>query len=208
PNDLLEVLNKDEKGKVTGDFTAEEIDKVLKVVRPDTKLSGLSADYQTYKYLQSQKDSAVEGLTYFQFLDAVNNAKRANNPTIREFVTEGRRVREILDPSTGQVMERIDLGDAGETGAGGGGVFTKEEQARLRTAGVPENVANNITQLLLNGIEIDIIREGLKESGLDPVLLDRYDRAVGIENVRGVPGEKNAFKNLADKIEALFPEKK
>ena len=70
------------------------------------------------------------------------------------------------------------------------GFFTKEEVSRLKMAGLDEDTYTNITKLLSGGIELDEIRDILRNAKLDPALLDKYDKAVGIEKVRGVPGAK------------------
>ena len=95
------------------DSTLEEIDKVLKIINPAESLAGASADYKTFKLLQKQKDPAVDGLNWLEYLDAIQNAKA--KPVIKEFVVNGRRVRQVLDQS-GAVIDETDLGDAGEAG--------------------------------------------------------------------------------------------
>ena len=72
--DLLEILNYDESGKFTGDWTAEEVDKALKIFNPDASLTGLDSDYRTYKYLKDQNDPVVEGLSWLEYKQAVYNA--------------------------------------------------------------------------------------------------------------------------------------
>lgn len=71
-SEMIAILN--EGG---GDFTATEIEKAMKIFKPDDALKNLSADYRTYSYLQKIKDPAVEGLTYFEYEAAIANAKRA-----------------------------------------------------------------------------------------------------------------------------------
>lgn len=79
--------------------------------------------------------------------------ERGAAPVIKEFVTNGRRVRQLLDKSTGQVIEEIDLGDAGEAGGGTGtqlererkefGGFTRDQiQQGAASAGIPINNFN------------------------------------------------------------------
>lgn len=81
PADMLDLLNYDESGKLVGDFTADEIDKVLKVVSPDASLEHLDSDYRTYKYLKDIGDPAVKGLGYMDYVKAISNAKRKPEDT-------------------------------------------------------------------------------------------------------------------------------
>ncbi len=74
--DLLDMLNYDDSGTQVGDFTADEIEKVRKIVDPDESLAGLTTDYRTYKYLKENDPESVKGMSYFQFLAAASNAKR------------------------------------------------------------------------------------------------------------------------------------
>ena len=80
-------------------------------------------------------------------------------------------------------------------------IFNKEEIARLVTAGVNKDEYTQIATALLGGLELDEIRQILRDAGIDPVVLDRFDSAVGIETVRKTPGTKStstedAFDNL------------
>lgn len=77
PAEIQDYLNNTDAGEQVGDITLAEIEKVLKVVNPDPKLSGLSADYRTFKELQKIEDPAVKGLDYFGFLKAVHLANTA-----------------------------------------------------------------------------------------------------------------------------------
>lgn len=71
PADILSLLN--EHG---GNYTAGEVDKVLKILTPDQSLSGLDADYRTFRQLQKDAPDTVQGMTYYDYLAAVANAKK------------------------------------------------------------------------------------------------------------------------------------
>ena len=60
--------------------------------------------------------------------------------------------------------------------------FIKPEDIQ-NPSNTPESIYTTITKLLFAGVELDEIRQNLKESGEDPVLLDKYDRAVGIKTL-------------------------
>ena len=74
----------------------------------------------------------------------------------------------------------------------------------MKAAGLPEHVYTNITRLLLGGIELNEIRQILRDSGLDAKLLDSYDRAVIIKNVLGE--ETTEPEETADNLEELVKE--
>lgn len=73
---ILNFLNFDDQGNRIGDVTADEVDKALKIFKPDDSLAGLDQDYRTYKYLSDIEDPAVKGLTYMQYVAAISNTKR------------------------------------------------------------------------------------------------------------------------------------
>src|SRR3990167_8481230 len=68
--------------------------------------------------------------------------------------------------------------------------LTSIEVGRLETVGLDRDVYTNITRLILGGITNERIKEILKESGIDEDALDKYDRAVGIEEVKKKPKSK------------------
>lgn len=65
---------------IAPDASLDQIDSVLKIVNPSEDLSGLSADYKTFRYLKDNKDPAVEGLDYIGYLKAVHIAT-TNQPS-------------------------------------------------------------------------------------------------------------------------------
>ena len=56
---------------------ATNIEKILKVANPAEALSGLSADFKTYKFLLDSKDPSVKGMSYIDYQNAVYNATHA-----------------------------------------------------------------------------------------------------------------------------------
>jgi len=76
PTEIMSLLNESAKasGYDSGDFTAEEIDKALKVFKPDDALAGLDADLKTFTYLQKNQPDLVKGLDFFGYKNAVYNA--------------------------------------------------------------------------------------------------------------------------------------
>lgn len=80
PEEIQQMLNLGEGGSVVGDIKLDEISKILKIVRPDESLSGLSADFRTYKFLQDTKDPTVEGMSYLDFTKAVALSKKTTTP--------------------------------------------------------------------------------------------------------------------------------
>lgn len=75
PVDMLDFLNRTEDGEIVGDITLSEIEDVLKIINPSEELSGLTADYKTYRALQD-KGEIPESWNYFDFQAASANAKR------------------------------------------------------------------------------------------------------------------------------------
>lgn len=76
PAEIMGLLQEQAAAQGTKtDFTADEIEKALKVFSPDATLAGLSPDFKTYKYLQDIKDPSVAGMDFFQFQRAITNAK-------------------------------------------------------------------------------------------------------------------------------------
>lgn len=78
PAELQELLNMNESGGIVGDISLDEISKILKIVSPDASLSGLSADFRTFKFLQDTKDPTVEGMSYLDFTKAVALSKKTS----------------------------------------------------------------------------------------------------------------------------------
>lgn len=76
PKDIFDFINFSNNGQQLGDVTLDDIDKALKIVNPPDSMSGLSADYKTFKTLQDTKDPIVNGMNYFDYLRAVGNASR------------------------------------------------------------------------------------------------------------------------------------
>lgn len=76
PGDIQSYLNETNQNDAVGDMTIDDISKVLKIVDPSADLTGLNADYKTYKYLKDQSDPAVDGLDYYGYLKAVSLAQR------------------------------------------------------------------------------------------------------------------------------------
>jgi hypothetical protein len=99
----------------------------------------------------------------------------------------------IGSADTGYFQWNSSTGKWEPTGVGGGGTtettniegfFNNEEIARLKSVGLNEDEYTSITKLIMAGIELDVIREKFRAEGIDPAILDLYDRAVGIEKVR------------------------
>lgn len=76
PMDIQDYLNNTDAGKQIGDITLKEIQDTLKIVNPSADLSGLTADYRTFKALKDAKDPLVDNMNYFGYLRAVGNASR------------------------------------------------------------------------------------------------------------------------------------
>lgn len=76
PTEISQLL--DEASKASGqgpsDFTADEIDKALKVFKPADELAGVNGDLKTFKYLQKNNPELVKGMDYFDFQAAQYNA--------------------------------------------------------------------------------------------------------------------------------------
>lgn len=78
PTEIQSYLDETGAGQQIGNVSLDDIAGVLKIVNPAPDLSGLSADYKTYKYLQDNNDPAVQGLDYYGYLKAVHIA--STNP--------------------------------------------------------------------------------------------------------------------------------
>lgn len=63
------------------------------------------------------------------------------------------------------------------------GVLSKEEVAKLNASGIPEGVYTRMTQAFLRGATKDEVREALRTDKYDPGLVDKFDRAVGINKL-------------------------
>lgn len=78
PTQIMDMLNSDDNGNPTGgDFTADEVDKALKVFKPDDALKDVDSSYRTFQYLQTNQPDIVKGMTYMDYLKAVATAQRA-----------------------------------------------------------------------------------------------------------------------------------
>lgn len=64
-----------------------------------------------------------------------------------------------------------------------GKILTSTQMARLQAAGIPQARAYDITTAILSGASLESIRQALKQDGLNPQLLDTYDRVVGIKSL-------------------------
>lgn len=62
-------------------------------------------------------------------------------------------------------------------------VLTKQQYARLESAGIPQGLAYSLTSDILSGTSLDQIRQDLVQHNQDPKLLDRYDGVVGIASL-------------------------
>lgn len=72
PQDIVAAMN------ASGNYiTLEEAEKALKILNPPDALKGLSADYQTFAYMQKIGDPTVAGLSFIDYQRAIANATRA-----------------------------------------------------------------------------------------------------------------------------------
>lgn len=72
-------------------------------------------------------------------------------------------------------------------------ILKDSEVQSLKASGLDTNTIAGITLLLVQNAELDDIRQALREDGLDPKVLDDYDRIVGIERIRGREEEGDSF---------------
>jgi hypothetical protein len=76
PAEIMGLLQEQAAAQGTKtDFTADEIEKALKIFSPDADLAGLSPDFRTYNYLKKINDPTVAGLNFLEFQRAITNAK-------------------------------------------------------------------------------------------------------------------------------------
>lgn len=78
PVQVMEMLNFNATGQQVGDFTAEEVENALKILSPDASMSGLTADYRTYKTMLNNSELPKD-TSYTQFLAMITNAKRVKS---------------------------------------------------------------------------------------------------------------------------------
>lgn len=76
PNLIYQMLNVGADGKVTGDYTMDEITAAMMVQEPDDVFKDFPADLAYFEWLKSIDDPSVRGMTPFQYLQAVGNARR------------------------------------------------------------------------------------------------------------------------------------
>ena len=83
---------------------------------------------------------------------------------------------------------------SGATPSGGGvkeggeiisGLFSKSELAEFHAGGLDAETATDIYQAIQRGISLEEIRQGLRNIGLDPVVLDVFDRVKPIYKILG-----------------------
>ena|SRR3990167_4954801 len=61
--------------------------------------------------------------------------------------------------------------------------LTTAQRTALKGAGLNDELINDITDSILGGVELETIRQALKTMGLDPQILDTYDKVVSIANL-------------------------
>lgn len=76
PADILDYINYHDDGTQVGDITLEDIADTLKIINPSADMAGLDGDFKTFSYLQKNQPDQVKGMNYFDYLNAVGNAKR------------------------------------------------------------------------------------------------------------------------------------
>lgn len=169
-NEVLKYLN--DNGVKS---TLKQVDDALKILETTDDLVGTSSDLRTFKKFFPNVDiTTPEGLQKFdeftnRLKDELLSPTEAKTLGVPYGTTKSQAAKMgIIPKSTSDVK-----------------IFSKEEIARLELAGVSEDVYTNITKLLYAGKEKEEIKRILEESDLDPILLDIYDRVIGIKKITG-----------------------
>lgn len=109
----------------------------------------------------------------------------------------GNRIAVFYDPAT-KAVKNIVLGKAKpETGTTGTDkVLTDTQLVALKAAGLSDQIASDITLAILGGSTLEDIRAALRKDGVDPQVLDTYDRVVNIEGLLSRTAFKSPTKDL------------
>ena len=65
----------------------------------------------------------------------------------------------------------------------GGKLLSNTQEARLAAAGISPELGAKLTAAILSGATLDEIRQALRQDGINPAVLDTFDRVVGISTL-------------------------
>lgn len=194
---ILDYLNNTEDGQLVGNITLEEIDKVLKIVAPDSSLSGLSADFRTFKFLQDTKDPTVEGMSYLDFTKAVAMSKKTGTESGSGGGYSAQETRKLR--AAGIDASDIEAADEFLYGQGDNGFeLSSSQRSQLLSGGF------NFDDV--KAMEADLAKYGLEQvtQGMDPKQKDLVKRVLaGSDSVDDVGQEAERFIDTAY-LEELF----
>lgn len=96
PAQMLNFLNMDQNGEVTGDFTADEVSKVMKALTIDGNAKNLSADLSTFQYIRDNfglPDNIANLPPEQQYFEYLRTIKRAQATVSSGYTLSTNQVR-------------------------------------------------------------------------------------------------------------------
>ncbi len=181
PTKLLDMLNYDEKGNLIGDISMEEISKVIESIKKSTNSSDLDGDIKEWKQLLdlgSEQGGLSAGTSFLQYQKMKTIAGGQGKAT-------GDIAQSIPNLST--ILYNVGIPTAVSTSKG---ELNKSYYDKSISAGLAPQIVNGLWKNIIAGNTFEEIRQGIREQGGDPAVLDKF---IPILQGGGGGGIKNPF---------------
>ena len=162
---LLNALNYYEDGTSTGgNFTFEEINKILKELKTETKSENLGTDWAQWKAAIADPTSGVPAdATLMEFLKI---KKQAGAMVKQEEPGDGVNQTEVAT-----TLYNVGIPTSVATSKG---VLNKSYYDKEISAGFPPEIIDALWQSIIEGNDFDTIRQTIKDADGDPAILDIF----------------------------------